>query len=189
MNGSDLLNFSQRVRNHLYTRLIRSSFATFGQSSVVAAPIRLVKPEGIAIGDGVFVGSQSWIQGGVDGYTDPGAHVLTIGDRVSITGSTVISAAMRVTIGAGVLIGQGTHIADHTHATGGSTPVRDQGITKPSQVNIGEGAWLGQNVVVLPGVSIGPGAVIGANSIVNRDVPAFTLAVGAPIRLVRDVRL
>ncbi len=55
-------------------------------------------------------------------------------------------------------------------------------------VTIGDGAWLGQGVVVCPGVNIGRGAVIGAGSVVRHDVPAYTVAVGAPARVVRDVR-
>ena len=61
-----------------------------------------------------------------------------------------------------------------------------QGIAGVAGVDIGDGAWLGQNVVVCPGVSIGRGAVIGANSVVKDDVPAFSVAAGAPARVVRD---
>ena len=56
-------------------------------------------------------------------------------------------------------------------------------------VVIEDGAWLGENVVVCPGVRIGKGAVIGANSVVLRDVPARSLAVGAPATVVREIDL
>jgi len=52
---------------------------------------------------------------------------------------------------------------------------------------IGDGAWLGGGVIVLPGVSIGADAVIGAGSVVTRDVPAGHLAFGNPCRTVRDL--
>jgi len=52
-------------------------------------------------------------------------------------------------------------------------------------VRIGRGAWLGQNVVVMPGVTIGELAVVGANSVVTRDVPPRTIAVGVPARPVK----
>jgi len=63
--------------------------------------------------------------------------------------------------------------------------VLDQGFERLEPVAIGDGAWLGQNVVVCPGVTIGTGAVVGANSVVTEDVPAYSLAVGAPARIVR----
>ena len=47
--------------------------------------------------------------------------------------------------------------------------------------------WIGGNVVILPGVTIGDGAVIGAGSVVTRDVPAHTLAVGNPCRPLRKI--
>lgn len=188
MNGADFLQLAQRLRNHAYTRLIRGSFASFGRGSVIVAPVRLVAAERIHIGSNSYIGSGSWIQGEVTGHSTTNSGTLRLGNRVSITGSVVISAASSVTIGDDVLVGKGAHISDHTHATNGSQSIRDQGITEPRRVVIEKGAWLGQNVVVMPGVSIGEGAVIGANSIVSKDVPAHTLAVGAPLRLIRDVR-
>jgi len=54
-----------------------------------------------------------------------------------------------------------------------------------SPVKIGDYAFIGLNSVVLPGVKIGRGAVVGAGSVVQRDIPAFTIAVGIPARAVR----
>jgi acetyltransferase-like isoleucine patch superfamily enzyme len=61
--------------------------------------------------------------------------------------------------------------------------VLEQGVTRVGPVEIGDGAWLGQNVVVGPGVRIGRSAVIGANSVVLDDVPDHAVAVGAPARV------
>ena len=63
----------------------------------------------------------------------------------------------------------------------------DQGVDKIAPIVIGDGAWLGENVVVCPGVHIGRGAVVGANSVVVRDVPARAVAVGAPAVVVRQL--
>lgn len=51
---------------------------------------------------------------------------------------------------------------------------------------IGHDVWIGQNVTVLPGVHIGSGAIIGANSVVASDIPAYTIAVGNPCRVIKD---
>ena len=50
---------------------------------------------------------------------------------------------------------------------------------------IDDDAWLGYGVIVLDGVKIGKGAVIGAGSVVTRDVPDETIAVGVPARVVK----
>jgi acetyltransferase-like isoleucine patch superfamily enzyme len=60
-----------------------------------------------------------------------------------------------------------------------------QGINGIAPVSIGRNAWLGQNVVVLPGVTIGEHCVIGANSVVNSSIPDFSVAVGAPARVIK----
>jgi acetyltransferase-like isoleucine patch superfamily enzyme len=62
-----------------------------------------------------------------------------------------------------------------------------QGVDKIQPVLIKRGAWLGQNVVVCPGVTIGRGSVIGANSVVVKDIPDFSVAVGAPARVVKSI--
>jgi acetyltransferase-like isoleucine patch superfamily enzyme len=80
------------------------------------------------------------------------------------------------------------YIADHRHAFDDpGRAILDQGIEQLEPIEIGDGAWLGQNVVVGPGVRIGRGAVIGANSVVLADVPDRTVAVGAPARVVRSI--
>ena len=54
-------------------------------------------------------------------------------------------------------------------------------------IRIGNGVWIGGGAIVLPGVTIGDGCVIGAGSVVTRDLPPDTLAVGNPARIVRSL--
>lgn len=51
---------------------------------------------------------------------------------------------------------------------------------------VGNDVWIGQNVTILPGVKIGDGAIIGANSVVAKDIPAYSVAVGNPCRVVKQ---
>jgi acetyltransferase-like isoleucine patch superfamily enzyme len=92
-----------------------------------------------------------------------------------------------VEVGKNVLVARNVYIADHDHAYADtSQPILYQGVGNVGKVLIGDGAWLGQNVVVTSGVRIGRGAVIGANSVVTADVPDYTLAVGAPARAIKS---
>lgn len=52
-------------------------------------------------------------------------------------------------------------------------------------MKIGKNCWLGEGVIVMPGVTIGDGCVIGAHSVVNKDMPAACIAVGSPARVVK----
>jgi lipopolysaccharide O-acetyltransferase len=53
-------------------------------------------------------------------------------------------------------------------------------------VVIGDNVWIGESVCVLPGVSIGEGCIIGALSVVTKSIPAYSIAVGSPARVVKQ---
>ena len=111
---------------------------------------------------------------------------LEIGSGTRIVGDCVLSAASSVRLGSKVLLARNVYISDHTHAYGDPRrAVLDQGIDRLEPVVIDDGAWLGQNVVVCPGVRIGRGAVVGANAVVLEDVPDHAVAVGVPATVVR----
>ena len=61
----------------------------------------------------------------------------------------------------------------------------EQGLGEPQPVKIGDGAFLGVNSAILPGVTVGEGGYVGANAVVTEDVPARSLVVGNPARVVR----
>jgi acetyltransferase-like isoleucine patch superfamily enzyme len=172
-----------RARGKTFSLLAGPGFAGFGPRSVMQPPIRLGGVGRIRIGRGVYIGSGSWLQVLAGCDRD---EALVIGDGTSIVGACVISAARSVTLGRDVLIARNVYIADHQHAFEDPTrPVLAQGIARVAAVEIGDGAWLGENVVIGPGVRVGRGAVVGANSVVLRSVPDHSVAVGAPARVVR----
>jgi acetyltransferase-like isoleucine patch superfamily enzyme len=134
------------------------------------------------IGDRVHVGAGSWL------YVATDEARLEIGAGTRMSGLCVISAAVNVRLGRDVLLGRNVYIADHSHGTADAAkPVFEQELDRLLPVTIGDRAWLGQNVVVLPGITIGDGAVVGANSVVREDVAPRTVVVGAPARPVREL--
>jgi acetyltransferase-like isoleucine patch superfamily enzyme len=178
---------SIRVRGKIFSLLISGAFARFGRNTVLMSPLRLSGEERIAIGDFVFFGPDSWLQTIPDG--DNKSVAISIGSRSSASGACVISAVRSVTLEESVLLARNVYISDHIHRYADTdVPVMAQGVDKIQPVLIKRGAWLGQNVVVCPGVTIGQGAVIGANSVVVKDVPDFSVAVGAPARVVKAIR-
>lgn len=172
-----------RSRGKAFSLLAGRAFASFGKRTVVQPPIRVAGERRIAVGSDVFVGPGSWLQ--VVGDEAPDV-ALQIGDGTSIAGYCVLSAASSVRLGERVLVARGVYVSDHIHAfEDPSRAVLDQGIAGIEPVEIADGAWLGENVVVCPGVRIGRGAVIGANAVVLEDVPDHALAVGVPAKVVR----
>jgi acetyltransferase-like isoleucine patch superfamily enzyme len=78
------------------------------------------------------------------------------------------------------------YICDFDHVIADiHVPIKDQGIVK-SPVRIGPDTWLGTKVSVLKGTRIGRGCVLGAHAVVRGDLPDYSIAVGAPARVVRN---
>lgn len=171
-----------RIHRKGFSVLASGAFAEFGSHSVIAPPVRIEGVHRIAVGSGVSVDSRCWLH--VEG---DGQHVaIEIGDGTAIGSHAMFSAVQSIRIGKRVGVGRNVHVSDHSHGlTELDVPVGDQEPTNIRPVEIGDGALVGQNAVLLPGARIGRGAVIGANSVVNIDVPDYGLAVGAPARVVR----
>lgn len=111
---------------------------------------------------------------------------LTIGNHVRITARGRITCAGHITIGDDVLMAPDVFITDHNH---GMDPTLPGGYSPQplivKDVVIEKGVWLGQRVCVLPGVIIGAHSIIGANSVVSHDIPDYSIAVGAPARVIK----
>ncbi|MEZ5245299.1 MAG: acyltransferase [Acidimicrobiales bacterium] len=187
-SGYHLHQALTRVRDKGLSLMVRGAFASFGRHSVLAHPVRLGGVERIRIGSGVYIGASSWLQV-VDPPEGSGPQpdvVIDIADNVRMSGMCVISGATSIRIEEGALLARNVYVADHGHAfMADDVAIHEQGISSLEAVRIGAGAWLGQNVVLLPGADIGRGAIVGANSVVRGTVPDRSVAVGAPARVVR----
>lgn len=176
----------ERVYAKVFSLLTSGAFNEFGKGTILMSPIRLSGERRIAIGDNVYIGAGSWLQALSDGENM--SPSLRIGSRTSMAGYCVLSAVRSVVLEDDVLLARNVYISDHIHKyTNMDVPIKDQGVDKVDPVLICKGAWLGQNVVICPGVRIGRNAVVGANSVVNSDVPDYSIAVGAPARVVKTI--
>lgn len=115
-------------------------------------------------------------------YSDFGKNI-TLGKRVFINSGCTFQDQGGVVIGNDCQIGHNAVIATLNHDL---DPDRRTDL-HPARVVIGRRVWIGSNVTLLPGVTLGDDAVVGAGSLVTRDVPAGTVAVGSPARAVRSV--
>jgi len=165
----------------------RPVFFHFGRNSVLEKPRGVVKPAAISIGDNVLIkdGARLEAVGNFDGK----APLMIIGNDTMIQFDFHCGAALAVTIGSNVVIGQGVWITDHDHDYAYPIlSVRQNSKTlKCSPVVIEDGAYIGEGSVILRGVRIGKRSVIGANAVVTKDVPPFTIVVGVPARVIKNI--
>ncbi|KAK9242323.1 trimeric LpxA-like protein [Lipomyces tetrasporus] len=115
---------------------------------------------------------------------DYGCNII-IGDGFYANFNMVILDCAIVTIGDRTKFGPGVSIFAATHPTA-IQPRRD--LTDYSkEVTIGKDCWIGGNTVILPGVTIGDGVTVGASSVVTKDIPSYSIAVGSPARVIKKV--
>ena len=117
-------------------------------------------------------------------YTDCGKNIK-IGKNVFINACCRFQDQGGIEIGDGSLIGHNTTIATLNHDF---NPDKRANL-HPSPVKIGKNVWIGSDSTILPGVEIGDGAIIGAGSVVTKNVPANSIAVGSPARVIKQIEI
>ena len=164
-------------------------FRVFGSGSVICFPVGAMFGERyIELGSGTIIGPYATLSAGVSPAHELGdVAVVSIGDRCLIGQGTGIVGHERIEIGDDVFTGHDVYITDANHGYEDPTLPIGQQFAPPRPVRIGAGSWLGHAAIVLPGVTIGAHVVVGAGSVVTSDLPNYSVAVGNPARVVRQL--
>ena len=171
------------------------SKVVFGRTDIQVTPdARVDGIDHMQIGHCFIAGRGLWLDA-VTSYTPRKQFFspkLIIGNRVSVGEYVHIGCNHRVVIGDDVLMGSKIYITDHNHgvyrgdnADSPVIPPSDRQLTEGESVEIGDRCWIGEFVTILPGVTIGEGCIIGSHSTVTHDIPANSIAVGSPARVVK----
>ena len=115
-------------------------------------------------------------------YTDCGKNI-TIGKGVFINMSCHFQDQGGITIGDDCLIGHNTVMASLNH----DLDPDHRGDLLPAPIVLGRNVWVGAGATILAGVTIGDDAVVAAGAVVTKDVPARTVVVGSPARVVKEL--
>jgi acetyltransferase-like isoleucine patch superfamily enzyme len=150
---------------------------SIGARPSVGRAVRLTIYGELTIGDDVILDDGCLI------YVGPGARVV-LGNGVRVGRNTVIAAANSIDVGDRVLIAEHCTVRDSDHQLEPEAR-REETSVPTAPVRIGADAWLGAGTRVLRGGEVGDGAVIGANAVVRGAIPARSIAVGVPARVVR----
>lgn len=150
---------------------------------LVRRPISIRQRGGFHYGNGLSTGRNCRIEIFGEGR-------IELGDRCQIGDNVHLVASSSVRIGDDCLFASKVFVSDTSHGSygnGGSSPA-SRPVDRPLVANpvvIGDRVWLGENVVVLSGVSIGNGCIVGANAVVCDSLPENCVAVGAPARPIK----
>ncbi len=182
-----ILKAIRRIRKHKFTK----SFCKFESSSAIGKNgtgkgCKISGTQHISIGQECFFGEGTELVALESHFSQQLNPNLSIGNHVRCIGGCRITCAGNITLEDDILIGPDVFITDHNH---GMDPDFPDGYSKQplivKDVIIEKGVWLGQRACVLPGVTVGSHSIIGANSVVTRDVPPYSMAVGCPARIVK----
>jgi acetyltransferase-like isoleucine patch superfamily enzyme len=111
---------------------------------------------------------------------------LRIGDKVVFGKDNVVNTYLDIEIGESTLVADWCYICDFDHKMDDITmPIKDQGIVK-SPVRIGPDTWIAAKVTVLRETRVGRGCVLGAHAVVKGEIPDYSIAVGAPAKVVKN---
>jgi UDP-2-acetamido-3-amino-2,3-dideoxy-glucuronate N-acetyltransferase len=146
-----------------------------------------VHPMGLCESESVGDGTRVW----AFAHVLPGAVVgddCNICDQVFVEGDVVVGS--RVTVKCGVQLYDGLRVEDDVFIGPNATFTNDpfprskQHPASYAKTTIRQGASIGANATILPGLEVGEGAMVGAGAVVTRSVPAYAIVVGNPARIV-----
>ena len=135
----------------------------------------------LSLGPNVMFEPNVWL-------TAPGGARIRIGGGSFLNMGVMVAATHEVTIGDHCMFANGCFVTDGNHRFDDpDAPVPWQGFTSKGPTRVGDNVWCGANVVITSGVTVGERCVIGANSVVTTDLPPFSIAAGAPARVLRTI--
>lgn len=119
---------------------------------------------------------------------------MTIGRQCWIGEYTHITCINKLTIGDGLLTGRFVLISDNNHGSSFCEEEQrqrpqDRPLSSKGPITIGNNVWIGDKATILGDVTIGDGSIIAANAVVTKDVPAYSVVVGNPARVIKQIEI
>lgn len=159
------------------------------RGGVIHKSIELREEQFISIDSPIFLGSgckllcwSKYTSGGKNQELKPN---LSIGKNFHATRNLVIQCAGDTYIGDNILVASDVFIIDFNHGTNPKTDSYLDNDLDVKHVTICDGVWIGNSVIVLPGVTIGEKAIIAAGAVVTHDIPPYCIAAGNPARPIK----
>jgi acetyltransferase-like isoleucine patch superfamily enzyme len=171
-----------RFRVLLFYILNKRKFKRLEFRSMIIKPLRIDGKQYISLLRGAIVQKYAFLYAARIDEHEP---ELIIGKGSVLGNCNHIAAVRKVVFGENVLTADNVYVSDNLHGYENvNVPIMHQPVKFKSEVYIGDGAWLGENVCII-GARIGKNCVIGANAVVTSDIPDYSVAVGIPARVIK----
>ena len=175
-----------------YTGYMTRDFYHWGQGSKMGFNMQICGEKMINVMNNVYFGTNSALTAFcIDG--DTSRIRISIGNDCMFGDDCHITAVNSIKIGCGLRTGKSILISDNSH--GNSSNLKQlkmhpnlRPLYSKGPIVIGDNVWIGVKATILSGVHIGDGAIIGANAVVTHDVPPYSIAVGCPAKIIRQLK-
>ena len=174
-----LKSFAKVILSYISNPIVLFRIKKVGKRIDIRRGLDIKSPQNIYLGNDVRIGRMSRLSS----YE---------GGRISIEDNCYIGQFFTVLAGGNVTIKRNTLIASFVAVVGENHSMNPEaGIGYGKQrlikqdVEIGENCWIGEKVMILPGVTVGNWCIIGAGSVVNKSIPAYSIAVGNPAKVIK----
>lgn len=150
----------------------------------------ILGPQYMEFGDSCVFGQNSWVEC-IDKYNvQMFVPKLVFGNRFCMAKNCHIGCIEEIVFGDNVLLGSKVYVTDHYHGEITKESLAVPPIDRPlwsKPVVIGNNVWIGDNVCVMPGVSLGDNIIVGANSVVTHSFPPNMVIAGCPARIIKQL--
>lgn len=162
----------------------RFLFGSYGKDVYIEPGVVINRPRYVHLGDHVRIKRNTSIN--LHPKDKRSKEILLfVGHNVIISESCFISACNHLVIEENVGISPNVMIIDNSRKPGDiSRPSKEQEVER-GHVQIGADSWIAYGACIMPNVTIGKHCIIGALSVVNRDIPPYSVAVGSPAKVVK----
>ena len=175
--------------NSFYSGWVFSSFKACGENLTLKSSTKIRGLKYIIIGDDFIAGSRLRLEAIDKFLVEIYSPLIYIGNNVNINDDCHIGCIDGIEIGDGVLIASKVLIIDHFHGDANLNSIMYAPLERPlvsrGKIKIGNNVWIGEGVVIMPGVNIGDNCIIGANAVVTKSFGVNSVIGGNPAKLIK----
>lgn len=162
------------IRTILTTLKFRYLFPCTESGCIVGFNTSIINFSKVKIKKGSFLQDHVYLRAGMNGS-------IQIGNDVAINSFARLFGHGGITVGDNSQIGPGATLTTTSH------DIDMDMVASFRPITIGEWTWIGANAIILPGITIGNHVVVGAGSVVTKDIPDYSVAVGIPAKVIKHL--
>ncbi len=179
-----------KIKYFFYSGWVASQFNVVGDDFLVTYPTHIINGGNVKIGNKFRAGPRFRIETFNEYKNQIFKPEIIIGNNVRFGWDCHIGCINKIVIGSNVLFASRIYISDHFH---GKTdrdyleifPLERELVSK-GPIIIKNDVWIGEGVIIMPGVQIGKGSIVGANAVVTKDIPDYCIVAGVPARVIKE---